>query len=233
MLTTKKIKVNIYSQLGEKMGEEELEPSIFGVPVKEGLVKQAVVAQMANARQVLAHTKDKSEVRGGGRKPWRQKGTGRARHGSIRSPLWIGGGVTFGPTKERNFSQKINKKMKRKALFMCLSDKVAESKFIVLDKIELSKAKTKEMVKLLKNLKSKVYKFKKEDLDSKKGSTLVVLPESNLNVKRAANNLPNLKTVRADSLNVVDVLKYNYLLLPKDSIKKISETYGKRAENKK
>jgi len=227
-----KIKVNVYDQSGEKRGEEELPSDIFGVSLKEGLVKQAVVAQMANARQVLAHTKDRSEVRGGGRKPWRQKGTGRARHGSIRSPLWIGGGVTFGPTKERNFSQKINKKMKKKALFMCFSDKVASGRFILLEKIELPEAKTKEMAKFINNLKLKVYNLKKEELETKKGSTLIVLSKGNSDLIRAAKNFPNLKTIRVDNLNIIDVLKYNYLLMPKESVKKIIEVHGKNLKDK-
>ena len=222
-----KLEINIYNQLGEKTGKKELEPNIFGVPVKEGLVKQAVVAQMANARQILAHTKGKGEVRGGGKKPWRQKGTGRARHGSIRSPIWRGGGITFGPTKERNFSQKINKKMKRKALLMCLSDKVASGKFIILDKLELPKIKTKMMANILKTLRSKVFNLKKEELKTSQANVLIVLPDSNLNILKSANNLPNVEIIRADSLNVLDILKYNYLLLTEEAIQKITEVYGK------
>jgi large subunit ribosomal protein L4 len=222
-----KIEVNIYNQAGEETGKLKLEPAVFGVEVKEGLVKQAVVAQMANARQVLAHTKDRGEVRGGGRKPWRQKGTGRARHGSIRSPIWVGGGITFGPTKDRNFSQKINIKMRRKALFMSLSDKVANGKIIVLDKLELPKIKTKDMAKILKTLQTKVLKLKKEDLKSAKNHLLVVLPDNNVNVLKSINNLPNVKTIRADSLNIVDILKADYLLITEGSIKKIIEIYVK------
>ncbi len=227
-----KIKVAVHNQAGEKIGEEELQTDIFGVAIKEGLVKQAVVAQQANARQVLAHTKDRSEVRGGGKKPWRQKGTGRARHGSIRSPLWIGGGVTFGPTKYRNFSQKINKKMKRKALLMCLSDKVSSGRLVIIDKIKLPQAKTKEMTKLINNLKLKIYNFKKNELSAKKGSTMIILPQSDLELSRAANNLPHLRTIRADSLNVIDLLKFNYLVLPQESIKKIVEVYGLKSKSK-
>jgi len=125
----------VYNQQGEKVGQVDLPAELFGVPLNRDLVHQVVVTQMANSRQVLAHTKDRSEVRGGGAKPWRQKGTGRARHGSIRSPIWVGGGVAFGPTKERVFAKKINKKMKRQALFMVLSSKVKDKEIVLLDKI--------------------------------------------------------------------------------------------------
>lgn len=221
------IEVNIHNQSGEEIGKMKLEPAIFGVEVKEGLVKQVVVAQMANARQVLAHTKGRGEVRGGGKKPWRQKGTGRARHGSIRSPIWVGGGITFGPTKERNFSQKINIKMRRKALFMSLSDKVASGKMIVLDKLELPKIKTKEVAKIIKTLQTKVLKIKKEELNTKQANLLIILPDNNINILKSANNLVNVKTARADSLNIVDILKYKYLLVTDGSIKKITEIYSK------
>ena len=130
------LKAQVFRQTGEKIKELELNAKIFGVEVKESVVHQVIVAQMANSREAIAHTKLKSEVRGGGKKPWAQKGTGRARHGSSRSPIWVGGGVTFGPRNIRNFSQKINKKMKTKALFMCLSDKVANNLLTVLDDVK-------------------------------------------------------------------------------------------------
>jgi len=144
--------VNLYNQEGKEIGKAELTSEIFDVKLNSNLVHQAVVAQTANKRQVLAHTKDRSEVRGGGKKPWRQKGTGRARHGSIRSPLWRGGGITFGPTNERNFSLKINKKAKRKALLMCLSDKAKNERIILVDNLELAEAKTKKFFQILLNL---------------------------------------------------------------------------------
>lgn len=150
-------KVPIYNQAGEEVGSQELSEEIFGVKPRESVVHQVVVAMLANRRQVLAHTKDRGEVRGGGRKPWRQKGTGRARHGSIRSPLWVGGGITFGPTKERNFKQKINDKMRRKAIFMCLSDRVQDGKLVLLDKMSVMEGKTKEMVGLVNKLRAVFY----------------------------------------------------------------------------
>ena len=123
-MADKSLKIKVYTQDGKETKELALNPAVFGVAVKESVVHQVMVAQMANSRVAIAHTKTRAEVRGGGRKPWKQKGTGRARHGSTRSPIWVGGGVTFGPRSDRNFSQKVNKKMKTKALFMCLSDKV-------------------------------------------------------------------------------------------------------------
>src|SRR3989338_7773386 len=138
-------KFPVYNVNGEKVSDVELNPDIFGVAIKPQLVQHAIVIQQANARQVLAHTKNRGEVAGGGRKPWRQKGTGRARHGSTRSPIWIGGGVTFGPRNERNFEKKINKKMKRKALLMALSTKVADSQLVIFDDLKMKEAKTKTM----------------------------------------------------------------------------------------
>src|SRR3989339_146560 len=145
------MKVKVYNLEGKEVREEELEQSFFDIVVKPEVVQQAVEAQLANSRQVLAHTKGRGEVRGGGKKPWKQKGTGRARHGSIRSPLWKGGGVTFGPTKERNFSQKINKKAKQQALFSVLSKKLADQEIKVVDEIKIKNIKTKEMAKILGN----------------------------------------------------------------------------------
>ena len=143
------LKVLTYTQNGKESGKAELPSEIFDVKMNSDLVHQVVIAQMSNQRQVIAHTKDKSEVRGGGKKPWKQKGTGRARHGSIRSPIWKGGGVTFGPTKDRNFKKKINKKMRRKALFMVLSSKVKDKEMIILDELKIEKPKTKEIMKII------------------------------------------------------------------------------------
>jgi len=204
----------ISDQEGKEVGQVDLLAEVFDVKMNKDLVHQAVVTQMANARPVLAHTKDRSEKRGGGAKPWRQKGTGRARHGSIRSPIWRGGGVTFGPTKERVFAKKINKKMKRQALFMALSSKVKDKEMILLDKLELTQAKTKEMMKVLNNL--KINK-----------ATLIVLDKANQKIIRAAKNIPKIKTIRADSLNVLDVLSFRYLLMPQGAIEIIKQTYLK------
>ena len=189
--------------------------------VNPDLVHQVVVSQMANRRRVAAHTKNRGEVRGGGRKPWRQKGTGRARHGSIRSPLWRGGGVTFGPRKEKIFKKKIPKKMKRKALFMVLSGKFKNNLLIVLDELKLEKAKTKFLVKLVESWKSKIKNFKE-------GSALIALPGYDKNIILAARNLSETKTIWARDLNVLDTLSFKYLILPKGSIKVIKDTFSKK-----
>lgn len=210
--------VDTYSQDGKKIGQTRLPKEIFEVPVNHDLVHQVVVSQMANKRKVIAHTKTRAEVSGGGRKPWRQKGTGRARHGSIRSPIWRGGGITFGPTKERVFKKKIPKKMKRKALFMVLSAKTKEKLIILLDSFKIEKPKTKAMAGIIKSLKSKV-----ENL--KKGRILIALPQKNENIIRATRNIPNIQTIEARNLNVLDLLSFKYLLVPKESIKVIKETF--------
>jgi large subunit ribosomal protein L4 len=212
-------KAKIYNQQGEKVGEIELSDKVFGVKANEALVHQAMVAQMANERQVLAHTKDRSEVRGGGKKPWRQKGTGRARAGSSRSPIWIGGGVTFGPTKDRNFSLKINKKMKVKAILMALSDKVLNSKLLVLEKLEIPEFKTKIFNEILSNL------IKQENKKTTKQSILFINDKKDEKVKFSARNLTGVKLINLDNINIIDLLKYKDLILTADTVKKLEEKY--------
>ena len=207
--------VNTYNTKGEKIGTANLPADIFDVEINHDLVHQAVITQLANRRQTLAHAKDRSEVRGGGVKPWRQKGTGRARHGSIRSPLWRGGGITFGPSKERVFKKKINKKMRRKALFMVLTSKVKDGELMLLDKLEINEPKTKSMAKILENI------FK----DQKK-SILITIPKKDENINRASRNIPYAKLILADSLNVLDLLSFKYLLMPQEAIQVIKKTYG-------
>jgi large subunit ribosomal protein L4 len=207
-------KVKVYNQTGKAVGEIKLEPKIFDIEIKPELIQQAVRTQLANKRKVIAHTKDRSEVRGGGRKPWRQKGTGRARHGSIRSPIWKGGGVTFGPRKNRNYSLKMNKKARRKALLMTLSDKARDKSIVVLDKLELTAIKTKDLLKIISKL-------------PLKKKILVVSPKSDLKIIKSARNLQNIKIINANSLNVVDILGYKYLLILKDSLAIIGKTYLK------
>lgn len=199
---------------GEETGTIELPKRIFGLEINNDLIYQAVNTQMASYRKSLAQTKDRSEVRGGGRKPWRQKGTGRARHGSIRSPIWRGGGVTFGPRKEKVFAKKINKKAKTKALFMALSSKVKDKELIVLDKLELEEPKTKLMANILEKL-----------LKKKKKSILIATSKKDEKIIRANRNIPYVKTIAADSLNIVDLLSFKHLLLDKEAIKKIEKTY--------
>jgi len=182
------------------------------VKANTALVHEAVVAQRANARQVLAHTKTRGEVRGGGRKPWKQKGTGRARQGSIRSPQWIGGGVVFGPSNERNFSLKINRKAKRQALFMALSDKVASEKLVVLDSVSTEPAKTKLMAEVLKKL----------PIDR---TVLVVASASSPLLMRMVRNLPHVKLVTANSVNLLDVLSYRSIVFLKDAVEAFDKIY--------
>ncbi len=210
------IKVITYNLEGEKSGTIELPENIFGVKISNDLIHQAVNTQMANKRYHFADAKDRSEVRGGGKKPWRQKGTGRARHGSIRSPLWRGGGVTFGPLKERIFKKKINKKAKRKALFMVLSSKVNDKELIILDELKINEPKTKIMAGIL----DKIFK------ENEKPRVLIAIPKKEENIIRSAKNIADSKIILADSLNIIDLLSYKYLLLDKEGIKVIEKTYG-------
>jgi len=203
----------VYNQDGQEIEELELPEEIFGLKLNKDLIHQAVVAQMANSREAIAHVKDRSEVRGGGKKPWRQKGTGRARHGSIRSPIWRGGGVTFGPTKERNFSKKINKKMRQKALLMVLSSKAKDNELVILDDLKLNSPKTKEMAGIMKNLEKA-----KKDI---KRSSLVALVKKNENIVKAIKNIPKMGAIGINNLNVVDVLKYKYLIMNKEGINEL------------
>ncbi len=208
------IKIKLYDLSGKSAGDAVLDSTIFGVKIKPEIVQQVVVAQQKNSREAIAHTKGRSEVRGGGRKPWKQKGTGRARHGSIRSPLWVGGGVTFGPTADRNFSVKINKKIKQQALGMVLSDKVAQEHMIVLVDYKLPEAKTKLLKKAF-------------DLLPNKGkTTLIVTSSAKDPIVLAARNLPKISTINYGSLNVVDLLAHEYLVISQDLIKKVSEHYS-------
>lgn len=207
--------VNTYNQKGEKIGQTRLPSEIFSLKINPDLVYQVVVAQMAARRKVIAHTKTRAEVSGGGRKPWRQKGLGRARVGSIRSPLWRHGGVTFGPRKEKIFKKRLPKKMRRKALFMVLAGKAKENLLILLDKLKIEKPKTKLIKAIL------------EKLPCKEKSTLIALPKLEKNIYLAARNLPKVKVIEARELNALDLLSFKYLILPKDSIKVIAETFLK------
>lgn len=214
------MKITIYNQEGKEVGQTLLPKEIFNLEVNHDLVHQVMVSQMANRRKVIAHVKDRSEVRGGGRKPWRQKGTGRARHGSRRSPLWKGGGVTFGPTKERVFKKKINKKVRKKALLMVLSAKAKNNLLLIFDKINLEQAKTKLIAKIIENWKLKIENFKE-------GSSLIVLPKVEKNLILAVKNIPKIETIEARNLNALDLLSFKYLIMPKETIKVIKETFLK------
>ncbi|MCD6270926.1 50S ribosomal protein L4 [bacterium] len=212
------MKVKVYNQKGEEVGTANLPKEIFEREINPDLVHQVAVSMMANQRKAWAHTKDRGEVRGGGRKPWPQKGTGRARHGSIRSPIWVGGGVAHGPRKEKKYKKKIPKKMKRQALFCVLSGKLKDKELFVLDQLELKEPKTKLMAEVIKNLREKLLK---------KGRVLIALPQKNETIERATRNLPNVDTIEARNLNVLDLLNHKYLILLKDSVKVIKDTFLK------
>jgi large subunit ribosomal protein L4 len=199
--------VSVRNMSGEKVEEVELRDDIFAVPINEPVMHQALVRQRANARLGTHKTKTRGEVSGGGRKPWRQKGTGRARHGSIREPQWRGGGTVFGP-RPRSYRQKMPRKMRRLALKSALSVKAADGQIMVLDALEMPEPKTKEMEAILDNL--DIY-----------DTALILLPERNTNVEKSANNLPYVKTLRAQYLNVRDILGYDYLIMPLGALKVI------------
>jgi len=205
-------KVNVYNILGEQVGEIELSDSVFGVEINHDAIYHVIKNHLANRRQGTQSAKTRAEVRGGGRKPWRQKGTGRARQGSIRAPQWTGGGIVFAP-KPRDYSYRVPKKVKRLAMKSALSSKVADNKIIVLDKLTLDQPKTKEMAKILENIKA-----------SKKA--LIVMESKDENVIKSARNIPNVQTTLVNSLNVYDILKYDSFIITQDAVKKVEEVFA-------
>ena len=205
-------KVDVYDIKGKKVSDIELADSVFGIEPNENIVHSVLVNYLANQRQGTQSTKTRAEVSGGGKKPWRQKGTGRARQGSIRAPQWIKGGIALGP-KPRSYRYSVNKKEKRLAIKSVLSSKVLEKELTVVDKLELKEIKTKTMVKVLADLKVE-------------GKTLIVLPENNKNVLMSSRNIEGVKTIVANNINVFDLLKYNNLILPVDTVKKLEEVYA-------
>jgi len=204
-------KVSVYNMEGSQVGDIELSDAVFGVKVNEHLVHMAVLQQLANNRQGTQSAKTRSEVRGGGRKPWRQKGTGHARQGSTRSPQWTGGGVVFAP-KPRDYGFKLNKKEKQLALKSALTSRVNESKFFVVDELKFDEIKTKNFKTVLDNLKV--------------NKALVVLDENDQNTVLSARNLPGVKTAQTNTINVYDILKYNTLVITKAAVAKIEEVYA-------
>lgn len=209
------MKIDVYNQNGQVQGSATLPKEIFDVKFNADLVHQITVSLSANKRQISAHAKTRSEVRGGGKKPWRQKGTGRARHGSIRSPLWKGGGVTHGPRKERIFEREVPKKMRRIALFMVLSQKLKDNQLVVLDKFDLEKGKTKEMANII------------QKLPCNNENTLIALPNYDKKTFLASRNIKKISIEDARNLNVLDLLNSKYLLITKESIKTIENTFAK------
>ena len=205
-------KVDVYNVEGKKVSELELKEEVFGVEPNEELVHSVLINYLANQRQGTQSTKTRAEVSGGGRKPWRQKGTGRARQGSIRAPHWVGGGIALGP-KPRSYNYTVNKKEKRLAIKSLLSSKVLENALTVVDHLELKEIKTKEMAKILNNLKVE-------------GKTVILLPEGNENVQKSARNIEGVKTLRVDTINVYDLLKHKNLVVTEDTVKKLEEVYA-------
>ena len=205
------LKLLILNMEGKEVGSMELNDAVFGVEINEHLVHQAVVLQLANNRQGTQKAKTRSEVSGGGRKPWRQKGTGHARQGSTRAPQWTGGGVVFAPVP-RDYSFKMNKKEKRAALKSVLTSKVQENKFIVLDELKLAEVKTKEMKKVLDNLKV--------------NNALVIIGDDSENVALSARNIAGVQTASVNTINVFDMLKYNTIIATKSSVASIEEVYA-------
>jgi large subunit ribosomal protein L4 len=198
---------------GKAIDEIELKDDIFDVAPNQDVMHQALLRQLANARLAAARTKTRGEVRGGGRKPWRQKGTGRARHGSIREPQWRGGGVVFGPRPGRNYRKSMPRKMRRLALRSALSVKAGEDHLIVLDELKMSAPKTKEMLNVLNGL-------------TGNSSALILLPERDLNVEKSVSNLPEAKALRAHYLNLVDIFSHDYLILPLAALRVVEDILG-------
>ncbi len=207
--------VKVYNQTGKEVETLELADAVFGVDVNPTVVHEVVVAAQANARQVLAHTKGRSEVRGGGKKPWRQKGTGRARHGSIRSPLWRGGGITFGPTKERNFAKRTNKKVKKAAMRMVLSDRVAQGNLIVIDELAFEQVKTAAFAKM------------KNALPCGYRRAVVVTDQKSPEVLRMTNNLQDVDTTFVGELGVLDVVNHPCMIVSKKAVQALEAKYTK------
>jgi len=206
------MRVPVRNMTGEKVSEAELGDQVFAVAINEGVMHQALLRQLANARLGTASTKTRGEVRGGGKKPWRQKGTGRARHGSIREPQWRGGGIVFGP-HPRSYRQRMPRKMRRLALRSALSVKAGDDQVVLLDDLKMEIPRTAEMVAMLGNL----------GIDS---TALLLLPEANPEVERSARNLPGVKVLRANCLNVRDILQYDYLVMPLASLEVIDGILG-------
>ena len=205
-------KVSVYNIEGKKVSDIDLKEEIFGIEPNEAIIHSVLVNFLANQRQGTQSTKTRAEVRGGGRKPWRQKGTGRARQGSIRAPQWIKGGIALGP-KPRSYKYTVNKKERRLAVKSMLSMKVLEQSLVVVDKLAFDEIKTKNMVSALNNLKVT-------------GKTLVMLPEKNENVQKSARNIEGVKTTLVNTINVYDLLKYNNLVVTLDTVKKLEEVYA-------
>lgn len=206
-----KIKAKIYDKKGKESGAVELPAGVFGLPWNADLVHQVVVSMESSARTNVAHTKNRGEVSGGGKKPWQQKGTGRARHGSIRSPLWVGGGVTHGPRNDKNYFRKVNKKMKAKALYTILSAKLKDGNILFVDDLSIKDPKTKDAKTILSSL-SKISGFK-DLLSKKKNSAIIALDSKNPSTEKSFRNFSNLFIDEVRNINPINLLKYKYLVI--------------------
>jgi large subunit ribosomal protein L4 len=206
-------KVKLYNKEGKVVGEKDLRDDVFAVPVKLNLIHEVSVSLEASKRNPTAHTKTRGEVSGGGKKPWKQKGTGRARHGSIRSPIWIGGGITFGPRSERDYTVKVNRKTRRQAIRMTLSDKVADEKLLLIDGLGVKNGKTKEFASIMDKL-------------PVSGKVTVVTPETDALLRRSVSNIPDVRIVNVGSIGLMDVLNSDVLLMTPDAADKLGTAYG-------
>ena len=201
----------LYNQKAEEAGKIDLPETVFNLPWNSDLVHQVITAMQANLRSPWAHTKTRGEVSGGGRKPWRQKGLGKARHGSIRSPIWVGGGIAHGPRKDKDYSVKINAKAKKKAFYTVLSQKLRDNEILFLDKMDFSQPKTKEAVEVVNSL-SKIGGFEKMK-NKKKNKAILALDKKEPNVSKSFRNIPGMEIYQARNLNILDILKFKYLLI--------------------
>ena len=208
----------LYNQKAEEAGKIDLPESVFNLPWNSDLVHQVVTAMQANIRSPWAHTKTRGEVSGGGKKPWRQKGLGKARHGSIRSPIWVGGGIAHGPRKDKDYSVKINAKAKKKAFYTVLSQKLRDNEILFLDKMDFSQPKTKEAVEVVNSL-SKIGGFEKMK-NKKKNKAILALDKKEPNVSKSFRNIPGMEIYQARNLNILDILNFKYLVIanPKEAI---------------
>lgn len=209
-------KVKLYNAAGKMVGEQELRADVFGVEVKPTLVHEVMVGLQANARAPYAHTKTRGDVSGGGKKPWKQKGTGRARQGSIRSPQWVGGGIVFGPRSQRDYTVKINRKVKKLALLMTLSDKVAHDRLMLVESFGVKDGKTKEMAALIGKL-------------PVKGNLMLMTPKRDANTVRSITNLAKVRLTSAGNVNILELLKSDYVVATPDAVAQIEARYGSKA----
>ena len=214
------VQAPLYNKEGKEAGSIALPEALFNIPLNTDLVHQAMVYYEGSKRQVIAHTKTRGEVSGGGKKPWAQKHTGRARHGSIRSPIWIGGGITFGPRNERVFAKKLNKKMRRKALFAVLSEKARKNLILVVDELKAEKGKTKAIREFLGKLPCDQQKI------------LIALPAMDTSLIQSVRNLGYAKAMQAKDLNAYDALSARYIIIPKDAVKVLEKTFANAKKQK-